>query len=193
MRHFFAPALLALCLVLSGCITTPPLAPSDRHDVHALQSWTAEGKLGLKFRDKGGSLYFTWVESGDDFTLDMAGPLGQGQTRLVGKPGMVTLENSTTGHVEAASPEAVMQQTLGWQAPVSHLRYWLRGLPATADATVQRDASGDVSQIREDGWQADFERYTDAGTYHLPAKLVITGPDTRIVVVVSNWQPRPAP
>lgn len=192
LRSLLLAATLAAGSLLTACTTAPtaPLAAADRLDPATLQNWSAEGKLGLKFKDKGGSLYFTWAETEAGFTLDLSGPLGQGQTRLAGKSGLVTLDNSSTGHVEAETPEAVMQQTMGWQAPVSYLRFWLRGLPATTQAELQRGAGGELTQIREDGWQADIERYSDAGHYHLPSKLVITGPDTRIIVVVSDWQAR---
>jgi outer membrane lipoprotein LolB len=185
---------LALCLcLLSACSLLRPAAvlTGPARDPATLASWSAEGKLGLHYQDKGGSLYFTWRQTGSDFALDLAGPLGQGRTRLAGRDGQVSMDNPTTGHLEAGTPEALMQQALGWQAPVSYLRWWLRGLPATARAVVQKDSNGLVSQISEDGWQASIERYVDAPPYRLPGKLLITGPETKLTVVVSNWAPAP--
>lgn len=179
-------------LLLSACATVAPLPPpadASPRDNRALTHWQAEGKLGLRFQDRGISLYFSWQQNDEHFTLDMAGPLGQGQTKLSGHAGQVTLESAGTGRVEAQSPEAVMLQTLGWQAPVSHLRYWLRGLPATKQAEVQHNAAGELLLIREDGWQADFQRFSDVAGYHLPNKLIITGPETRLTVLVSEWRP----
>jgi len=187
--------LLVLCLgLLSACSLLHPqsaLPAHARQGAESLHSWQAEGKLGLHYQDKGGSLYFTWAQQGDSFKLSLAGPLGQGRTALSGGAGRVSMDNATTGHLEADSAEALMQQALGWQAPVSHLRFWLRGLPATAAATVQRDADGNISHIEEDGWQADFERYVQVGDYALPGKLRISGPDTRLTVIVSEWRPNP--
>jgi outer membrane lipoprotein LolB len=185
--------IVSLCL-LSACSLLHPTPTGPVHARRAaaeLLRWQAAGKLGLHYQDRGGSLYFTWEQRPDSFTLDLAGPLGQGQTRLSGSPGLVTMENSSTGHLEADTAEALMQQALGWQAPVSYLRFWLRGLPATVGASVQKDADGNISQISEDGWQADIERYQQVGDFALPAKLLITGPDTRLTVVVSSWKPAP--
>jgi len=185
--------LLSLTL-LSACslLTSTPSAPAHAlRTANTLVNWQAQGKLGLHYQDKGGSLYFTWVQRGDGFSLDLAGPLGQGRTKLSGDSNHVSMDNSTTGHLEADSAEALMQQALGWQAPVSHLRFWLRGLPATSAAAITRDADGNISHIDEDGWQADVERYVQVGDYALPGKLRITGPDTRLTVIVSDWQPTP--
>lgn len=189
LKALFTLGLLALLAACSTLPSQPSPAPTAPQDVSRLLNWKAEGKLGLRFREKGGSVYFTWQQEGETFTLDMAGPLGQGQTRLSGSPGQVSLENASTGHVVAATPEEVMLNTLGWQAPVSHLRYWMRGLPATAKAELQRNEAGELTRISEDGWQADIQRYADAGGYHLPSKLVITGPDTKVTVLVSDWHP----
>lgn len=187
--------LLMLCLgLLSACSLLhpgPAAAVHARLSAGALGSWQAEGKLGLHYQDKGGSLYFTWAQEDGHFRLSLAGPLGQGRTELSGDAGRVSMDNASTGHLEAASAEALMQQALGWQAPVSHLRFWLRGLPATAAAVVQRDADGNISHIEEDGWQADIERYVQVGDYALPGRLRISGPDTRLTIIVAQWRPGP--
>lgn len=193
-RPLHVSILLASLIALSACTTMAP-APTPTQqasvDSSTLSSWRSEGKIGLRVKEKGGSVYFTWQQKGDDFTLDMAGPLGQGQTRLSGNSDYVSLENATTGRVDARTPEAVMQHTLGWQAPVSHLKYWIRGLPATPNAMVVRNDSGQISQIKEDGWQTDITNYTVASGFLLPSKLQIIGPDTKLTVLISQWQPNP--
>ncbi len=196
MRALRQALAAGLLLSLAACATVSPKTPptpagSATRDNSQLLRWQAEGKLGLRFQERGGSLYFTWQQDQDHFTLDMAGPLGQGQTKLSGQAGLVTLESAGTGRVQAQSPEAVMLQTLGWQAPVSHLRFWLRGLPATPQAQIAHNAQGELTHIKEDGWEAEFQRFADVNGYRLPNKLIITGPETRLTVLVSEWRPQP--
>lgn len=180
--------LLLLALTLTACGTSPPsvITSTDRFD-----HWLAEGKMGLRVADKGGNLNFVWLQEGDVYMLTLSGPLGAGRTELSGGPGGVTLRNGNTGSVSAATPEELLEAVTGYRAPVSHLAHWLKARPATLEANIERDASGRVSRIDEDGWTALFPVWDDIHPA-LPRKIQITGPDTRLTVVISRWQPEPA-
>lgn len=181
--------LLLLALSLTACSTAPPaIITSTDHFDH----WLAEGKMGLRVADKGGNLNFVWLQEGAIYTLTLSGPLGAGRTELSGGPGGVTLRNGDTGNVTAASPEELLEAVTGYRAPVSHLAHWLKARPATLEAHIERDASGRVSRIDEDGWTALFPVWDEIHPA-LPRKIQITGPDTRLTVVISRWQPEPAP
>ena len=64
------------------------------------------------------------------FDIRLSGPLGRGAARPTGRPDAVSLEVAGQGRFEADSPEALVEAQLGWQLPVSHLLWWVRGLPA---------------------------------------------------------------
>lgn len=188
-----ALTLLAGSLLLSGC----SLLVKSAQPAVALQSaaqlvhWRATGKLGLHYQGKGGSLYFTWEQDADRFHLDLSGPLGQGHTVLSGETGKVSIDNGEIGHREADSAEALMQDTLGWQAPVSRLASWLRGLPATPASAQTHDTQGNLATTREADWSAVLSGYEQQGPYALPRKILIDGPDTSIKVIVSEWDIQP--
>jgi outer membrane lipoprotein LolB len=107
---------------------------------------------------------------------------------LEGSPEKVTLDSARTGHVEASSPEELMQQSLGWTAPVSLLPKWFQGKPATPSAETILDESGLMKSVLEQNWQADYKSWTTVNNETLPEKFVITGPNTRLTVLVSQWQ-----
>lgn len=185
MRHHFF-LLLILSGLLSGCALHPP-APVIT-DTARMTRWLAEGKMGLRVADRGGNLYFTWHQDGDLYTLSLSGPLGAGHTELSGSPDGVTLRNGDLGEIKASSPEILLEAVTGYSAPISYLSHWLKAQPATAEAQVERDSNGKVLQIAEDGWIATFPAWDE--TYPaLPRKIMITGPDTRLTVLVSKWQP----
>ncbi|MFP5430929.1 MAG: lipoprotein insertase outer membrane protein LolB [Gammaproteobacteria bacterium] len=181
--------MVLLGLALTACSLAPPaVITSTDHFNH----WLAEGKMGLRVADKGGNLNFVWLQEGDAYTLTLSGPLGAGRTELSGGPAGVTLRNGDTGAIRAASPEELLESVTGFRAPVSHLAHWLKARPATLEARIERDVTGRVSRIDEDGWTAVFTAWDDTHTA-LPRKIQITGPDTRLTVVVSRWQPEPPP
>ncbi|TQC96450.1 outer membrane lipoprotein LolB [Moraxellaceae bacterium AER2_44_116] len=160
--------------------------------VAAPSVWTATGKFSVKMLDadgqkKGGSAYFVWQQNADNYRITLTGPLGQGRTILLGTENGVILENAQVGHLESDSPESLFEQAFGWTAPVSYLKSWLEGKSATTNADHIYSENGNLQSVLEGAWQADFKNYRHVNTDLLPQKLVITGPNLSMTVLVSEW------
>ena len=80
-------------------------------------------------------------------------------------------------------------QSFGWTAPVSYLRYWLKAQPATPDAVPTYDAEGQLQSLREGLWQADFVQYQSINNQLIPQKIIVTGPNLNMTLLISDWQP----
>ncbi|HRH90821.1 MAG TPA: lipoprotein insertase outer membrane protein LolB [Agitococcus sp.] len=163
--------------------------------LNPLSMWTASGKLAVKMIDengskKGGSAYFNWQQDTQDYRIILIGPLGQGRTTLIGNSKGVILQSAKTGEVTAQTPEALFEQAFGWTAPVSYLKFWLEGRPATTDAVLNYTTSGQLESVREGNWQADFKNYRYINSQFLPQKIVVTGPNVNMTVLINEWQPQ---
>jgi len=164
-------------------------------ELHTQSMWTASGKLAVKMIDqtgkkKGGSAYFLWQQDDQDYHIILTGPLGQGRTTLVGNNKGVILQSAKTGEMSADDPETLFEQSFGWTAPVSYLKYWLEGRAATPTAVLNYAPNGQLESVREGNWQADFKNYRYVSTQLLPQKIVVTGPNVNMTVLISDWQPQ---
>ncbi len=205
------PTLMLLPAMLAGCASQPlvqPLTPASVPPLpdastatpldlivkpEQLLIWTASGKMSIRIlqsdgRESAATAYYVWQQHGNMYRITLSGPLGQGRTVLEGSPEKVTLDNARTGHVEAETAEELMLQSLGWTAPVSLLPKWFQGKPATAQAETIADENGVLKSILEQNWQADYKTWQTVEDRSLPEKFVITGPNTRLTVLVSEWQ-----
>ncbi|PTQ87220.1 lipoprotein insertase outer membrane protein LolB [Agitococcus lubricus] len=181
-----------------------PLAKMDiKDDVDSAQfpapqpteAWTAMGKFSVKMTDadgskKGGSAYFVWQQLMTDYRITLSGPLGQGRTVLNGSTDNISIDSEKTGYLEADTPEALFEQAFGWTAPVSYLRQWLNGKPATAHPEDIYAENGTLQSSQEGAWQADFKNYRYVNNAFLPQKIIITGPNLTMTVLVSDWKPQ---
>lgn len=95
-----------------------------------LDGWQINGKIGIRAPKDSGSGTLFWLQRQDYYDIRLSGPLGRGAARLTGRPGQVALEVANQGRYEAPTPEALLEEQLGWKLPVSHLAWWVRGLPA---------------------------------------------------------------
>ncbi len=160
--------------------------------------WKAAGKFSVRMLDtdghkKGGSAYFIWEQNAQDYRITLMGPLGQGRTVLLGSTTGVVMDSAQTGRVEAHNPEELFEQAFGWTAPVSYLKNWLEGKPATPHPEDIYAENGTLQSAQEGEWQADFKNYRYVDTELLPQKIIITGPNLNMTVLVSDWQKQATP
>lgn len=194
---FFALTLLA------GCSLQPsqeePVGSGDpvrwqahRTQTEHLESWELNGKVGIKAPKDSGSGTLFWLQRKDYFDLRLSGPLGRGAARLTGRLGAVEMEIAGEGRFTAETPEALLEARMGWRLPVTHLYWWIRGLPApNTPSQVQFDANGHLVSLNQDGWHLEFSGYELHPPYALPSRLRLEGYDLQVTLVIKEWQPHP--
>ncbi|VFS85725.1 outer membrane lipoprotein LolB [Pseudomonas aeruginosa] len=103
----------------------------------------------------------------------------------------MSLEVAGQGRYQAESPEALLEEQLGWRLPVSHLLWWVRGLPAPdSKSRLTLDADSRLARLEQDGWQIEYTRYAEQNGYWLPERLKLHGQDLDVTLVIKDWQPR---
>lgn len=194
--------LLAGLLLLAGCagVTpredlggqgTPAAWRSHKAAVAAIDGWQISGKVGIRAPQDSGSGVLFWLQRRDYYDIRLSGPLGRGATRLTGREGDILLEVANQGRYQAASPEALLEEQIGWRLPVSHLLWWVRGLPAPdSRSRLTLNADSRLARLEQDGWRVEYADYRQQNGYWLPQRLKLFGADLDITLVIKDWQPR---
>jgi outer membrane lipoprotein LolB len=191
-------ALVGVALALSACapqlMTADELAARSVLDArHAalepLADWQAVGRLSVQSGEQAWHASLVWRQEADLYRIRLLGPLGQGGVEIAGGPDEVTLRTGTGESYVAASPETLMQERLGWWAPLRGLRFWLLGLddPEAGRARAQVDTEGRPARLSQDGWDVRYLGYLAGGPVPLPARVELERGDLRAKVVVSRW------
>ena len=194
--------LLAGLLLLAGCAGIGPREDvggqgnaagwrSHKAAVAVIDGWQISGKVGIRApRDSGSGVLF-WLQRRDYYDIRLSGPLGRGATRLTGREGDILLEVANQGRYQAESPEALLEEQIGWRLPVSHLLWWVRGLPAPdSRSRLTLNADSRLSQLEQDGWRVEYADYQQQNGYWLPQRLKLFGENLDITLVIKEWQPR---
>jgi len=101
------------------------------------------------------------------------------------------LEVANQGRFEAQTPEELLAAQLGWELPVSHLVWWVRGLPAPdSKSRLTLDGDSRLAHLEQDGWKVEYLSYTEQNGYWLPERMKVHGQDLDVTVVLKEWQPR---
>ncbi|MFI8482917.1 lipoprotein insertase outer membrane protein LolB [Pseudomonas sp. NPDC078700] len=199
LRHLIVCSLLVMLTGCAGLIShesiegkgDPAAWQAHKEQLTALDAWQISGKIGIRAPKDSGSATLFWLQRQDYFDIRLSGPLGGGAARLTGRPGEVLLEVANKGRFKAESPEALLQQQLRMNLPVSHLLWWIRGLPAPdTKSELTLDTESHLSQLNQDGWKVEYLSYVEQNGYWLPERIKLHGQDLQVTIVVKDWQPR---
>ena len=201
-RHLRHLVVFSLIAVLAGCAGfgaresveghgSPALWSAHKQQLTRLDGWQISGKVGIRAPKESGSATLFWLQRQDYYDIRLSGPLGRGAARLTGRPGNVLLEVANQGRYEAPTPEALLGEQLGWSLPVSHLVWWVRGLPAPdSKSRVTLNADSRLANLEQDGWKIEYLSYVEQNGFWLPERVKLHGPDLDVTLVVKDWQPR---
>ena len=192
MRHL--AVLLASLLLLTSCSVFRMKADKSeaawnarRALLEKIDRFSLEARVssGLAMR---GNL--TWAQQPDAFDMRVAGPFGVGAANITGRGRQIQIKTSK-GTFTTDDPENDLKRRLGWSFPVSHLRWWVLGVPAPGTAPeVDFDRDGLLTTLAQDDWTVEYEEYQEAGAFELPRKFVVANDEVKIKVVVDSWNVR---
>jgi outer membrane biogenesis lipoprotein LolB len=121
-----------------------------------------DGRFAVKItgltesKNQGGSGGFTLTQDALIDVLEIRNPVGGSIAKITIKPGEAILERDgqLTSAVDA---DTLIQNTLGLPLPARGLSDWLRGKTRSGgNASVERNAKGQVSKITQDGWTLNY-------------------------------------
>lgn len=188
-------SLLALCLLLASCATRPPPTPVENWQLYRDQlareeHWQLRGKLAVRTAEESEKARFSWRNTPDNYRIRLSGTLGMGTTYIKGDDGSVSLEQGGEPPVVAATPEQLIRDQLGRDIPVSHLRYWVRGISAPGEPALQLQISDDglLTRLQQAGWQLSYTEYRAVGPWNLPGQVVATRDDVELTLSIYDWK-----
>jgi outer membrane lipoprotein LolB len=192
MRRLFC--VLLCCAVLAACATTrrvaaPPAAGWEQRvaELQRLTSWRLDGRAAVAVGTQGWQATLNWQQRGESTEVHLSGPLGVGALMLKRTPEGLSLNGTPPSDAVLAQ----LQERLGFTLPIDQLRFWLLGVPDPGAAfELKRNDQERASQLIQDDWTIDYDRYMPVDGDVLPARLVLNREGARVRIVADHWQMR---
>jgi outer membrane lipoprotein LolB len=186
---------LGLILTLAGCQTLPePTAPSvawgvRRPALQTLNRFGFNGRVAVAVGKQGFNAGIRWTQSEALTHLALTGPLGAGGVEVTADGASLSVVTSNGKHLGDAQARSQLADKLGFEPPLTSLRYWVLGVPDPgAAASVQLDSQQRLTELTQDGWRIDYSAYMPVGAEWLPRLLTLQREDVRVRMVVDGWQ-----
>jgi outer membrane lipoprotein LolB len=181
-------------MVLAACVTTrrapaPAAAGWEQRvaDLQRLNAWRLDGRAAVAAGTQGWQASLNWQESGEWAEVHLSGPFGVGSLVLKRTPDGLSLNGAPPSDAVLAQ----LQERLGFELPIDHLRFWLLGVPdPSMPFELERNDQDRAAELTQDGWTVDYDRYTPVNGDLLPARLVLHRAAVRVRIVVDRWEPQ---
>ncbi|MEM8546843.1 MAG: lipoprotein insertase outer membrane protein LolB [Pseudomonadota bacterium] len=189
---------MVLAATLTACVTRGvqelPLLPDwpvRQATLSELETWTLRGRVRIATPEESSNGNLYWAQSGASFVADIDGPLGIGGVHIEGDPSAVTLAGSRIETRTVPDPGRELYAQTGVRVPIEGLRYWLLGIPIPGvDAAIELDSDDVAQTIHQSGWRIDYPDYRRWNVNLLPRRITAEYADTRLIIVVGDWDIR---
>ena len=186
---------LALALTLVACQTIPVVpAPSVSWSVRrparqTLDRFGLNGRVAVAVGRQGFNAGLRWTQAAAVTHLALTGPLGAGGVEVTADGSELSVVTSNGKRLGNDAARRELQDKLGFEPPLTSLRYWVLGVPDPAmAATVQLDSQQRLRQLTQGGWQIAYSAYMPVGAEWLPKLMTLRREDVRVRMVVDGWQ-----
>ncbi|MFT7389484.1 MAG: outer membrane lipoprotein LolB [Candidatus Endobugula sp.] len=170
--------------------------PTDNNTRNIPDVWNITAKLGIRNNEDSGSVTINWQQTQDQYHIQISGPFGQGNATLLGDDNGILIERPGKEPVSSSQPNALIADTFGWNLPLKHLRYWVRGLPTPHGATspttplTTYNETGLLSRLKQRGWTLHYSRYRPIAILDgrvLPHKIRAQRNDAILTLIIKEW------
>jgi outer membrane lipoprotein LolB len=77
---------------------------------------------------------------------------------------------------------------LGFDAPLTSLRYWILGVPdPSSPAAEVIDVERRLASLQQSGWQIEYTDYAVVKGEWLPGRMTLLRDDVRVRLIVDHW------
>lgn len=193
-----ALTIIVVSALISACAAPRMDAPVNenwqarRNVLAAITTWEFTGRIGVRDENEAHSSRIRWRQQDEQYVINLWGTLNAGATEITGSPTLVTLQQEGKAVLMAATPEALVEEQLGYELPVSQLSYWIKGIPAPGSiAAPSFNEENHLITLLQDGWAVQYMAYTNYDTESLPTRIRIEKAPLRLDFVRLDWTLQP--
>ncbi len=142
--------------------------------------------------DDGWNGELRWSQSADEYRIQFNAPFGQGAFKLIGGLQGVEMRLSDEEVYYAQDAESLLLEHIGWHLPLGGFRYWVTGIPDSADRQgdkgITLNPGGQLAELKQNQWNITYPEYFMVGDVMMPRKVYLKNHDLRVRLVIDQWQ-----
>jgi len=180
-------ALCGMLAALAGCAATRPAQVLPASNV-SISAFSLSGRVAVKLDDRGYTASLRWRHWPERDSLRLLSPLGSVVGEIEADGNGATLTTGDRKVYRSNDAQALTREVLGWDLPLSGLRYWVTGRadPALPVQAEDRDGNQRLKSLTQNDWRIAYLEYF--GDSALPARLTLVYDRLNLRLIVERWE-----
>jgi outer membrane lipoprotein LolB len=176
-----------LVAVLAGCASTRPAQVLPASNV-SIDAFSLSGRVAVKLDARGYSASLRWRHSATRDSLRLLSPVGSVVGEIESDSNGATLTTGDKRVYRSNDAQSLTREVLGWDLPLSGLRYWVIGRadPASPVQEQERDDNQRLKSLMQNDWHIAYLEYF--GDSALPARLSLAYDRLKLRLIVEHWE-----
>lgn len=170
-------------LILAGCAENSKDSRDFLNNNFAvlanLKTWSFRGRLGIKGQPV---IDINWEHRVGQDSLKLSGPLGQGAKEVTFSDDYIQVKDGVNKIESFGAPDEFIQKRLGIEVPVSHLRYWVIGLPDPNFAYL-----AEKNGFTQTNWKVEYQQVSIKSGQSLPHKVQFERNNIKLKLFIDQW------
>lgn len=151
------------------------------------KNWVITGALSVTNNNKRNIAYFEWKQNEDNYTINISGPMNLGRARITGDANQVEFCQSNRKCVRAKFCEQLFLSQFGWRMPISNMRYWVLGLPASTKIKAKSfDLYGHLVAFEQQEWKINYSEFQSVERVDIPGIIELWNKKFFIKLKIKN-------
>ena len=180
-------ALWGVLAVMTGCASTRPAQVLPASNV-SIGAFFLNGRVAVKLDDRGYTATLRWRHSPTRDSLRLLSPVGSVVGEIEADSNGATLTTGDKKVYRSNDAQELTREVLGWDLPLSGLRYWVTGRadPAVPVQAQSRDDRERLKSLMQNDWRIVYLEYF--GDSALPARLSLAYDRLNLRLIVEHWE-----
>ncbi len=185
-RAFYFAVLMAAVVALTGCAGLLPI----RDTPPRAMPFDVLGRVRVSYQGTATTANYRWAHAADADDLWLMTPTGQALAQIREDFDGAMITTAEQKQYRASSVETLTKQALGWELPMSRLQHWIRAqtVPNLPAQIIERDATGKIRQLAQDGWRITYDYYPATVNEGLPRLMEVVGAGQTLRLVIDTWR-----
>ena len=165
--------LVASCRTVPTRTVTGPGADApwaeQRAALDQLDRYSFNGRVAVAANGQGFSASLRYTQAAEETRFSLEGPLGIGGLRVLAAGDQLEIETSRGDKLDGAEARAELERRLGFELPLEQLRWWLLGVPAPGESSVNAADTGEIRDFTQSGWRVSMSWKSFAAASYMPS------------------------
>ena len=179
--------ILVLAQWLTGCAALRPAQDLPASNA-SVDRFLLHGRVAVKLDERGYAAGLRWRHSPTGDSVTLLSPLGSVVAEIETDGEGAKLTTADNKIHRANDVQSLTREVLGWDLPLSGLRYWVIGRadPALPVQSQDRDDARRPTSLTQSEWTVTYLAYFGASA--MPARMLLVHDRLKLRLIVDRWE-----